>query len=117
MPETTGPKTLSVLREVESSAFADCRPPRLTVCCTRPSEAGRKNADAAPNSTIARMKSGSVMSPARSSTAVPACTTPRTRSQVSITPRRGRRSATTPPTSVNETREIVKAASTPPTAV
>ncbi len=117
MPETTGPKTLSVLREVERSAFADCRPRRLTVCWTSPSEAGRKNAEAAPKSTIVRMKSGSVISPARSITAVNACTTPRTRSQVSITPRRGNRSATTPPTRVNATREIVKAASTAPTAV
>ena len=117
VPETTGPKTLSVLRDVESSAFADCRFSRLTVCWMSPSEAGWKKADAAPKSTIVTKKSGSVMSPVKSSTAVNACTTPRTRSQVSITARRGNRSATTPPTSVKETREIVNAASTPPTAV
>ena len=61
MPATTGPKTLSVLRDVERSAFADCRLARLTVCCTTPSEAGRKNADAAPKSTIVTKKSGSVI--------------------------------------------------------
>ena len=38
-------------------------------------------------------------------------------SQASITARRGSRSATTPPTSVNATRAIVNAASTPPSAV
>ena len=117
VPETTGPKTLSVLREVERRALADCRPARGTVCCTRPSEAGWKNADAAPKSTIVTMKSGSVISPASSITAVNAWTTPRTRSLASMTARRGNRSATTPPTSVKETREMVNAANTPPTAV
>ena len=46
-----------------------------------------------------------------------ASTTARTPSHASITARRGRRSATTPPTRVNATRATMNAASTPPSAV
>ncbi len=93
---------LSTFRESASSAFADWRFCVLTVCGTSPSAAGLKNADAAPNSAPVTKKSGSVMWCVRSITAVNAWTTARTPSQASITARRGSRSATTPPASVND---------------
>ena len=116
-PDTAGPKMFSALREIPSSAFAGCRFSGLTVCGTSPSEAGPKNADAAPKIAPVMKNSGSVMWCVKSIAAVNASTTARTASQASITARRGRRSATTPPTSVKTTRVSVNAARTPPRAV
>src|SRR3954447_6467128 len=116
-PETAGPKTLSRFRESEISAFAPWRFCGLTVCGTSPSAAGLKNADAAPKTAAVTKKSGSVMLCVRSIAAVNASTTARTPSHASMTVRRGRRSATTPPASVKATRASVKAARTAPSAV
>jgi len=60
-PETAGPKTLTPLREIPSSAFAGCRFAGLTVCGTSPSEAGPKNAEAAPETAPTTKNSGNVM--------------------------------------------------------
>ena len=65
---------------------------------------GPKKADAAPKTAAVTKNSQSVIWWVRSIEAVNAWTIARTPSQASITARRGRRSATTPPTSVNRTR-------------
>ena len=115
-PDAAGPKMFAELREMFRSAFAGWRHSRVIVCGTSPSDAGPKKAEAAPKTALVTKKSGSVMWPVRSITPMNAWTTPRTRSQASITARRGRRSATTPPTSVKTTREPSPTASTPPSA-
>src|SRR6476620_6465445 len=117
MPETAGPNTFIVFCESTSRAFARCRLATPTVCGTSPSAAGVKKADAAPNTAVVTKNSHSVIWWVRSIEAVNAWTMARTPSQASITSRRGSRSATTPPTSVNRTRLRRSVARTRPSAV
>jgi len=113
-PATAGPKTNVALWDRLISAFACCRRPRLVISGISPVEAGPKNAAAPPTTADATMSIQSWSVPAISPTATNAWAAARRPSQTSMTPRRGRRSAHTPPTRTKSTRATVNEASTSP---
>ena len=113
-PPIAGPTIPADAIEMPRSAFACCSRSALTVSGVNPVEAGLKKADAEPatawRTAICQMRAECV----RSSTATAPWLPRRTRSAVSMTARRGSRSAKTPPTSRNATSGAVFAAITQP---
>jgi hypothetical protein len=77
-------------------------------------EAGLKNAEAVPWTAWSAASCQMWASPATSSAAIAPWLAKRTASAPTMTPRRGRRSPTTPPTSRKATSGTVRAASTMP---
>ena len=78
-------------------AFACWSRPWLTICGTRPVDAGMKNADAPPLIAPSTMRCQVCATPLSSTTAAAICDAPLRRSEVTMTRWRGSRSAQTPP--------------------
>ena len=103
--------------DIPRSAFASCRLAALTVIGVSPVDAGLKNAVAVPARACKTISSQMWALCDRRSTATVAWTAMRATSAVSITARRGNRSANTPPTSRKITSGAVFAAITRPRSV
>jgi hypothetical protein len=97
-----------MLKVAASRAFACWRWSRDTVSGTNPVDVGRNSAHPIPktndNATICHTKTWPVIT----RTAIAACATRRTRSEAMSTCLRGRRSATTPPSSNVNTSASVR---------
>jgi len=96
---SAGPANSATLPNIVVTALASWISSSGTVCGSRPVAAGRKNASAAPNRTPITTMCQMRTSPVTMSSASSPCSTNRTRSVATTTRWRGRRSATTPPTS------------------
>ena len=103
-PPRAGPSTEPPECAIARSAFARWRSGGLTVCGTRPVEAGLKNAAPTPCSETMATKSPSGGSPEITATASTPVQAARRASAASMTRRRESRSDHTPPTSMNATR-------------
>jgi hypothetical protein len=114
MPASAGPASCIDAIDIPRRAFASCSRPALTVIGVSPVDAGLKNAVPVPASACRTISSQMRAVCESSSAAVAAWMAMRATSAVSITPRRGRRSAKTPPASRKTTSGAVFAAITKP---
>ena len=114
---SAGPANSATVCTTDVAALASCSIGSGTVCGTRPVNAGRKNASAAPNTASITTMCQISTAPVKINAASSACIVARIRSVATITRWRGSRSAHTPPSSRQPTNGIACAASTIPTSV
>ena len=117
IPARAGPATLAAGSAMPSSAFASPSNSGGVSCTGKADSAGEKNALPAPTTNAAATNSQSPACPSASAAASVPCATQRTRSAVSITRRRPRRSASAPPTSRNTIIGTMFAVNTTPSPV
>jgi hypothetical protein len=116
-PPSAAPKTLAAFSAGRSRAFACWIIASGTVCVTIPCEAGKKNAAEVPFSTLRTTSCQISALPVSRSAATFPCVAMLTTFEVTMTARRGSRSAITPPRRMNAAFGIERAARTRPSSV